>query len=124
MIHLKVISFKKKIFSNLVKKIIVTGVEGELGIYPKHIPFLTILKPSTLKIFYKNKIKYIYLIGSILEIRKNKIIILSDIAIQNNNKKKIKYFNNIIQKMNKKNNKLSNNFLKFDKVLKEIYNIE
>ncbi|WP_343189464.1 ATP synthase F1 subunit epsilon [Buchnera aphidicola] len=120
MIYLNVVSFKNHIFSDLVNKIIVSGIEGELGIYPKHINLLTFIKPSFLKIFINKKIIYIYVLGGILQITYNKVIIISDFAIKfkkYNNKKMLFFLKNIKKKINKINKKkdfhnISSNFYK------------
>lgn len=80
---LHVTSTEKKIFSGQVKKIFISGIEGELGIFPGHAPLLTIIKPGMLRIFQdKNIEKIIYLSGGILEIQPNEVIVLADTAIK------------------------------------------
>ncbi len=37
-VHLDVVSAETEIFSGLVQTVQVTGIEGELGIYPGHAP--------------------------------------------------------------------------------------
>ncbi|MDQ1237209.1 MAG: ATP synthase F1 subunit epsilon [Wigglesworthia glossinidia] len=81
--NLDVISAEKIIFSNLVRQIIITGSEGEFGILPNHISFLTTIKPGFIKIMLENmQIEYIYLSGGIFEIYLNKAIVLVDTAIR------------------------------------------
>ena len=38
------------IHSGEISMLIATGVEGEVGISPGHIPFITLLKPGTMQI--------------------------------------------------------------------------
>ncbi|CAL4317619.1 ATP synthase epsilon chain [Buchnera aphidicola (Eriosoma lanigerum)] len=81
--YLNVVSMEKKIFSGSILKIHITGIEGELGIYPGHSQLLTIIKPGLLLIVHINKKKeHIYVSGGILEIQPKLITILSDIAIR------------------------------------------
>ncbi|QCI20175.1 F0F1 ATP synthase subunit epsilon [Buchnera aphidicola (Brachycaudus cardui)] len=81
--YLDVVSVKKRIFSGLVKKIRVSGSEGELGIYPGHVQLLTIIKPGMVCILHKNgEEECIYISGGILEIQPSVVSILSDIAIR------------------------------------------
>ncbi|EBK2343880.1 F0F1 ATP synthase subunit epsilon, partial [Salmonella enterica subsp. enterica serovar Enteritidis] len=40
-----VVSTKETIYSGEISMLIATGVEGEVGILPGHIPFITLLKP-------------------------------------------------------------------------------
>lgn len=83
-IHLDVISVEKKVFSGLVKKIKVTGTEGDLEIFPNHAPLLTTIKPGLIHIIKKYNIfiqEYIYISGGILEVQPNLITLLADNAI-------------------------------------------
>ncbi|WP_261979415.1 F0F1 ATP synthase subunit epsilon [Buchnera aphidicola] len=80
--YLDVVSLKKSIFSGLVKKIRVSGSEGELGIYPGHTQLLSIIKPGLIYISHiNNKKEYIYISGGILEVQPNIVSILADVAI-------------------------------------------
>ncbi|AEO07844.1 F0F1 ATP synthase subunit epsilon [Buchnera aphidicola] len=82
--YLDVVSLKERIFSGLVKKIRVTGSEGELGIYPGHTQLLSIIKPGMIYIHHTTdkKEECIYISGGILEIQPSVVSILADIAIR------------------------------------------
>ncbi|QCI20761.1 F0F1 ATP synthase subunit epsilon [Buchnera aphidicola (Hyperomyzus lactucae)] len=81
--YLDIVSLKKRIFSGFVKKIRVSGSEGELGIYPGHAQLLSIIKPGGVYISHiENKKKeYIYVSGGILEVQPTIVFILADVAI-------------------------------------------
>jgi F-type H+-transporting ATPase subunit epsilon len=81
--YLDIVSLKKRIFSGVVKKIRISGSEGELGIYPGHTQLLTIIKPGGIYISHiENKKKeYIYVSGGILEVQPSIVSILADVAI-------------------------------------------
>ncbi|BGI50812.1 MAG: hypothetical protein ArsCj_1000 [Arsenophonus endosymbiont of Ceratovacuna japonica] len=80
--RLIILSIKKKIFDEFVRKIHVISDEGGLEIYPQHISLLTIIKPSTIHITKKcGDNKLIYLYGGILEVKLNNVIILADTVI-------------------------------------------
>jgi len=129
-LFLNVVSYESCIFSGLVKKIRVSGSEGELGIYPQHAPFLTFIKPGLLYVLnVLNKEKYMYISGGILEIQPSEVIILADIAIDSSNmdqssilkeKEKIELkIKNTIN--NNKKNYLNN---KLSKVIAKLYVIK
>lgn len=81
--NLDVVSVNKSIFSGSVKRIRVSGSEGELGIYPKHVQLLTTIKPGIVHIFYEdNKEECIYISGGILEVQPLSVCILADVAIR------------------------------------------
>lgn len=44
-VHVDVVSAEESIFSGLVEMVVVPGEMGELGIYPRHAPLLTRIKP-------------------------------------------------------------------------------
>ncbi|MCU4137193.1 F0F1 ATP synthase subunit epsilon [Buchnera aphidicola (Sitobion miscanthi)] len=82
--YLDVVSVKKRIFSGFVKKIRVTGSEGELGIYPGHTQLLSIIKPGIVYISHKidKQEECIYISGGILEVQPSIVSILADVAIR------------------------------------------
>ena len=43
--HLDIVSAEEEIFSGNIKNIIASATMGEVGIYPKHTPMITPLKP-------------------------------------------------------------------------------
>jgi len=78
-VHLDIVSLEAKIFSGLAEMVIVTGIMGELGILPGHIPLLTTIKPGQIRITLQGGIQDIYYIsGGILEVQPNIITILAD----------------------------------------------
>ncbi|WP_082248316.1 F0F1 ATP synthase subunit epsilon [Buchnera aphidicola] len=81
--YLDVVSIEKRIFSGEVRKLRVSGSEGELGIYPGHAQLLSIIKPGMLYIFHKDqKEECIYISGGILEVQPYTVSVLADIAIR------------------------------------------
>ncbi|AGC03300.1 ATP synthase epsilon chain [Candidatus Blochmanniella chromaiodes str. 640] len=81
--YLTVVSVEREIFSGVVRKIQVTGIEGEMGVFPGHTPLLTSIKPGVLRIVksHDNE-EYIYISGGILEVQRNIVTILADTAIR------------------------------------------
>ena len=49
-IHVDVVSAEESIFSGLAELVIVPGEAGELGIYPRHTPLLTRIKPGSVRL--------------------------------------------------------------------------
>ncbi|WP_457913989.1 F0F1 ATP synthase subunit epsilon [Candidatus Gillettellia adelgis] len=81
--YLKVVSVEQQIFSGLVKKIQVTGSEGELGIFPGHSALLTTIKPGMVHfVKLQDKEEFIYLSGAILEVQPTVVTVLADTAIR------------------------------------------
>lgn len=81
--HLKVVSAEKQLYDGEVKRIQVTGSEGELGIYPQHTPLLTAIKPGMVRVVKTSgEEEVIYLSGGILEVQTTGVIVLADTAIR------------------------------------------
>jgi F-type H+-transporting ATPase subunit epsilon len=81
--YLNVISIEEKFFSGFILKMQVSGIIGDVGIYPGHSQLITIIKPGLLFIIdEKNNEEYFYLSGGILEVQPQLITILSDIFIR------------------------------------------
>lgn len=54
--------------------------EGDIGVYPGHIPFTAVVVPCVLSIHNGNDIKKAAVHGGIIEILKDKITILAEVA--------------------------------------------
>lgn len=81
--QLKVVSAEGGLFSGEVQRIRVTGIEGELGIYPGHTPLLTMIKPGMIGIVkVDGDEEFIYLSGGILEVQPKVVTVLADTAIR------------------------------------------
>jgi F-type H+-transporting ATPase subunit epsilon len=83
-VHVDVVSAEQSIYSGIVEFISVPAEMGELGIYPRHAPLITRLKPGSVRMKVPNKAEeeLVYVSGGILEIQPGVITILSDTAIR------------------------------------------
>lgn len=83
-VHVDVVSAEESIFSGLAEIVIVPGVMGELGIYPRHAPLLTRIKPGSVRIKVPDQEEYtlIYVSGGMLEVQPDVVTILADTAIR------------------------------------------
>ncbi len=83
-IHVDIVSAEKSLYSGSAEVVIAPGQRGELGIYPRHTPLLTTLKPGSVRIKIPNQAEeeLVYVSGGILEVQPNVVTILSDSAIR------------------------------------------
>ena len=83
-VHVDVVSAEESIFSGLAEMVIVPGQMGELGIYPRHAPLLTRIKPGSVRLKLPNQSEdtLIYVSGGMLEVQPNLVTILADTAIR------------------------------------------
>jgi F-type H+-transporting ATPase subunit epsilon len=83
-IHVDIVSAEKTLYSGSAEVVIAPGQRGELGIYPRHTPLLTTLKPGSVRIKVPDQLEeeLIYVSGGIMEVQPNVVTILSDSAIR------------------------------------------
>ncbi|MEQ1814398.1 MAG: F0F1 ATP synthase subunit epsilon [Candidatus Nitrotoga sp.] len=82
--HVDVVSAEEAIFSGLAEVVVVPGQMGELGIYPRHAPLLTRIKPGSVRLRLPNQTEdmLIYVSGGMLEVQPNVVTVLADTAIR------------------------------------------
>lgn len=83
-IHIDIVSAEASIYSGLAEFVVVPAEMGEVGIYPRHTPMLTRIKPGSVRIKSPDKAEeeLIYVSGGILEVQPGVITILSDTALR------------------------------------------
>lgn len=83
-IHVDVVSAEESIFSGVAEMVVVPGTEGELGIFPRHAPLLTRIKPGSIRIKRPapDAEELIYVSGGMLEIQPGVVTVLADTAIR------------------------------------------
>ena len=83
-IHVNIVSAEQLLYTGTAEVVIAPGTRGELGIYPRHTPLLTTLKPGSVRIKVPNQTEeeVIYVSGGILEVQPHIVTILSDTAIR------------------------------------------
>jgi F-type H+-transporting ATPase subunit epsilon len=64
--------------------VVVPGEMGELGIYPRHAPLLTRIKPGSVRLKLPDQSEFvlIYVSGGMLEVQPSVVTILADTAIR------------------------------------------
>ena len=58
------------------------GVEGELGILPKHIPLMTMIKPGELQVTSNGKETYMAVGEGFVEVTGENVTVLTDMAVE------------------------------------------
>ncbi|HEY1460873.1 MAG TPA: F0F1 ATP synthase subunit epsilon [Casimicrobiaceae bacterium] len=83
-IHVEVVSAEASIFSGEAEFVVLPGVMGELGIFPKHTPLVTQIKPGTVRIKIPGQAEeqVVYVQGGFLEVQPDVVTVLSDTAIR------------------------------------------
>jgi F-type H+-transporting ATPase subunit epsilon len=83
-IHVDVVSAEEQIFSGQAEFVALPGEAGELGIYPKHTPLITRIKPGAVRIKVPGQAEdeFVFVAGGILEVQPDNVTVLADTAIR------------------------------------------
>jgi len=82
-IHVNVVSAEESIFSGEARFVALPGESGELGIYPRHTPLITRIKPGSVRIqTAEGGEEFVFVAGGILEVQPDCVTVLSDTAIR------------------------------------------
>ena len=83
-IHVDVVSAEEMIFSGEAEFVALPGESGELGIYPRHTPLITRIKPGAVRIKVAGQAQdeFVFVAGGLLEVQPNHVTVLADTAIR------------------------------------------
>jgi F-type H+-transporting ATPase subunit epsilon len=83
-IHVDVVSAEEQIFSGEAEFVALPGEAGELGIFPKHTPLITRIKPGAVRIRVPGQTEeeFVFVAGGVLEVQPNAVTVLADTAIR------------------------------------------
>ena len=82
-VHVDIVSAEKEIFSGLAEMVFAPAEEGEVGISPRHAPFITRLNPGEVRVKVSATESYPFFIsGGMLEVQPHVVTVLADTAIR------------------------------------------
>lgn len=83
-IHVDVVSAEESVFSGSADFVVLPGEAGELGIYPRHTPLITRIKPGVvrIKVAGQDAEEQVFVAGGILEVQPTVVTVLADTAIR------------------------------------------
>lgn len=79
-LHLKITTHEKVIFDSDVDEIYSKGTQGEFGILPNHIPFMTALDIGVTKVVINGTPDYFTTMGGVFQLKDNEALILTQAA--------------------------------------------
>jgi F-type H+-transporting ATPase subunit epsilon len=80
-IHVDIVSAEGQMFSGEASLVLVPGSQGELGIYPRHAPLLTTLKPGEVRVQTAGQEEQVFYVGGgALEVQPHLVTVLADTA--------------------------------------------
>jgi F-type H+-transporting ATPase subunit epsilon len=83
-LQVDIVSAEASIFSGLATFVTLPGEQGELGVFPKHTPLITRIKPGTVRVQKADGSgdEFVFVAGGILEIQPDAVTVLADTAIK------------------------------------------
>jgi F-type H+-transporting ATPase subunit epsilon len=81
-LRLEIVTPEAKAYSEDVEMVVLPGTDGELGVYPQHVPVLTTLKPGELRVFKGGRETSLVVGEGFAEITGDSISVLTDMAIE------------------------------------------
>lgn len=83
-IHVDVVSAEEQIYSGEAEFVVLPGIEGELGVYPRHTPLFTQIRPGAVRIKVPDKAQeeFVFVQGGFLEVQPTRVTVLADTAIR------------------------------------------
>lgn len=91
-IHVDVVSAEEQIYSGEAEFVILPGIEGELGVYPRHTPLFTQIRPGAVRIKLpdQDQEELVFVQGGFLEVQPHRVTVLADTAIRANDLDEVK----------------------------------
>ena len=79
-IRLEIVTGEHEVYSDDVDSVVAPGIDGEMGILPKHAALMTVLQPGELRVTKGGQEVLMAVSGGFLEVLPHKITILADTA--------------------------------------------
>ncbi|MCP1661090.1 F0F1 ATP synthase subunit epsilon [Neisseria perflava] len=82
--QVEVVSSEENIYSGEASFVVVPTVQGELGIYPRHEPIMSLVRPGVLRLTVPGEEEEILVAvsGGVLEVQPDKLTVLADVAVR------------------------------------------
>ncbi|MGR9046929.1 MAG: F0F1 ATP synthase subunit epsilon [Gammaproteobacteria bacterium] len=82
-VHVDIVSAEQEIYSGLAEMVFAPAELGEVGIAPRHAPFITKLKPGEVRVKVSDNESYPFFVsGGMIEVQPHLVTILADTAIR------------------------------------------
>jgi F-type H+-transporting ATPase subunit epsilon len=81
-LHLEIVTPEARAYSDDVEMVVLPAVEGEMGVYPQHIPLITQIKPGELIVTKGGRQTALAVGEGFVEVTAEKVSVLVDMALQ------------------------------------------
>ncbi|MBC7945468.1 MAG: F0F1 ATP synthase subunit epsilon [Burkholderiales bacterium] len=82
--HVDIVSAEESIYSGTAEFLVAPAEMGEVGIYPRHAPMMTRIRPGAVRLKKPGETEeeLVYVSGGLLEVQPDVITILADTAVR------------------------------------------
>ena len=81
-LKLEIVTPEGVTYSENVEMVTLPGSEGELGVYPNHVPLLTTLNPGELRVLKGGRESFLAIGEGFVEITGSSVSVLTDMALE------------------------------------------
>jgi F-type H+-transporting ATPase subunit epsilon len=79
-LQVELVTAEGRVLSQEADFVVAPGIEGDLGVLPRHIPLLTPLRTGEIMVRNDGHEDYFFVAGGFLEVLPDKVLILADVA--------------------------------------------
>jgi F-type H+-transporting ATPase subunit epsilon len=79
-LQVELVTAEGRLVSKEADFVVAPGIEGELGVLPRHIPLLTPLRAGEVTVRNDGQDEYLFVAGGFLEVLPDRVVILADAA--------------------------------------------
>ena len=79
-LQVELVTAEGRVLSQEADFVVAPGLEGDLGVLPRHIPLLTPLRTGEIMVRNQGHEEYFFVAGGFLEVLPDKVLILADVA--------------------------------------------
>jgi F-type H+-transporting ATPase subunit epsilon len=82
-IHVDIVSAEQEVYSGLAEMVFAPAEMGDVGIAPRHAPFITQLNPGEVRVKLNDKESLAFFVsGGLLEVQPHVVTVLADTALR------------------------------------------
>ncbi len=81
-LKLEIVTPEARAYSDDVDMVVIPALEGEMGIYPMHVPLMTQIKPGELVVTKGHEVQHLAVGEGFVEITQTHVNVLTDMAIE------------------------------------------
>jgi len=81
-LHFSLVSPERELFSGAVDQVDAPGAEGDFGVFAHHAPFMTALKPGSIRVVNDGAVKVFEIEGGFADVTPDGFTILAESAVE------------------------------------------